>query len=58
MLALVKAAMVRADELKAQAKKVRSEAVTQAMDAGVSAQEIADELGVNRSYVYQLRKDW
>lgn len=55
LLAAVKAAKLEAEELHQRAKDVRRVAVTEAMDAGVTASEIADFLGVARSRVYQMR---
>lgn len=55
-LAEIRDAMATAKELQQRAKDVRRDAVQSAMDAGVTAQEIAEFLDVNRSYVYQMRQ--
>lgn len=56
LLRAVRDAIREAEELRKRAKTVRKDAVEAAMDAGVPAQDIADYLGVNRSYVYQMRQ--
>ncbi|MBN7567258.1 hypothetical protein [Mycobacteroides abscessus] len=55
LLNAVRKARERAGELRVQAKKVQSDAVSAALDAGVSATEIAAALEVTRYRVYQIR---
>lgn len=44
-----------AERLRAQAKEIQAEAVSAALDAGISPLDIAAVLGVTKARVYQIR---
>lgn len=59
LLAAVRRSTADAEQLRRQANEAsarRREAVREAMDAGVSRQEIADAAGVHRNVLYQIAK--
>lgn len=55
LLAGIRDARRRSEELKEQAKAVQQNAVSAALSAGVSPLSIAAELGITKARVYQIR---